>query len=336
MQFRLSILFFICACISSAQNTSEDLTNFVTDMVFMSKQYVAPAATASAYQSSGAWYNSAKSIGKFKLDFSVHINTLFIPEKQKSFIVKNSNFNSLVLQNSSLQQSEIPTALGGDTNTFFDFTIEENQYELQAFEGVKVNVLAHPYLQASVGLWNETDLTLRFSPKITIDASNYSIIGAAIKHNVWQYLRNQKKSTFELAVLVSYSKFDLNLYFDPVNIKPVGSSSETEPLTTLNSVIIDADSWLIQTIASKKINKFEFSGSIGFTQNKFNYLIGGKEGLVLDLFNNLLTLLDESKTYFKGDIGLNYFFKNKNWYLSSTVSLGTFANANVAIHYTVF
>ncbi len=252
MNYKLSIIFLICAFFSSAQNTSEDLTDFVTDMVFMSKQYVAPAATASVYQSSGAWYNSARSIGKFKLDFSVHINTLFIPAKQKSFLVKNSDFNSLVIQNPNLQQSEIPTALGGDTATFFDFTIEENQYELQAFEGVKVDVLAHPYLQASVGLWRETDLVVRYSPKITIDASNYSIFGVALKHTVSQYFRSQNKNPVEVAILVSYSKFDLNLFFDSVNIKPVGSSSGTEPLTTLNSVIIDADSWLIKAIASKK------------------------------------------------------------------------------------
>ncbi len=320
----------------SAQVSSPDLNAFITDMVFMSKQYVSPAGTASAYQSSGAWYTSATSVGKFNVDFSLHINALFIPKNQKSFTIKNSDFNSLVIQDQSLQQAQIPTALGGDTNVFFDFFIDDNQYELQAFEGVKMNVLAHPYLQATVGLWKETDVTVRYSPRITIDASNYEIFGIALKHTLSQYFRGDKKNPIEVALLVSYSKFDLNLFFDSVNIKPVGSPSNTEPLTTLDGVIIDADSWLYQAIASKKTGNFEINASLGVTQNKFNYLLSGKEGLVLDLFNDLLVLLDQTKTHFKGDVGVNYFFKNKKWYLSSTVSIGTFANANVALHYRLF
>ncbi len=316
-----------------SQNSNTDLNNFVTDMIFMSKQYVSPAATASAYQSSGAWYTSAKSVGKFNVDVSFHINTLFIPNGQKSFLIKNSDFNSLVLQDPTTQEATIPTTLGGDTHVFFDFSIDDNQYELQAFEGVKMDVLAHPYLQATVGLWKETDITFRYSPKITIDASNYEIFGLAVKHTISQYFRPEKTNPIELAVLISYSTFDLNLFFDPVTIKPVGSPSNTEPLTTLEGVIIDANSWLYQVIASKKLNRFEINASAGVTQNKFNYLLSGKEGLVLDLFNNLLTLLDETKTQVKGDIGVNYFFKTSKWYLSSTVSIGTFANANLAAHY---
>ena len=331
---RIPFLLFIFLQITTSvcsQTSSPDLSNFVSDMVFMSKKYVSPAATASAYQSSGAWYSSAKSVGQFKVDLSLHINVLFIPQKEKSFNIKNSDFSSLVIQDSSLENAEIPTALGGDTQVFFDFFIDDNQYELQAFEGVKVAVLPHPYLQASVGLWKETDVTVRYAPKITIDASNYEIFGVALKHNLTQYFKAKKTNPFEVAFLVSYSEFDLNLFFDPVNIKPVGSSSSTEPLTTLDGVIVDANSWLFQSIISKQVNKFEFNGALGITQNKFNYLISGKEGLVLDLFNNLLTLLDESKSHFKADLGVNYHFKNA--YISSTVSIGEFQNLNVAFHY---
>ena len=42
---------------------------------------------------------------------------------------------------------------------------------------LKQDVLAHPFIQASIGLWKETDLTIRYSPKIKIDASDYQIFG---------------------------------------------------------------------------------------------------------------------------------------------------------------
>ena len=65
---------------------------------------------------------------------------------------------------------------------FFDFYIDDEAYEWQAFEGIKQNIVTHPYLQASIGFWKETDLTLRYSPKVTINTSTYDIFGAANKH----------------------------------------------------------------------------------------------------------------------------------------------------------
>ncbi len=323
----------LMSCQGLSQINSPDVTNAILDMLYISSKYVSPAASASAYQSSSSWYSSAESVGKFKVDVSVHFNVLPIPDKQKNFSINNSELITMKVRGS--QSADIPTALGGDTSTFFDFNIEDEAYEWQAFEGVKQDVVAHPYLQASIGLWKETDVTFRYSPKITIETSSYEIFGAAVKHNVTQYFRNKEIDArpIELAVLASYSKFDLNLFFDEVEIKPVDSDSETEPLTTINSIVIDANSWLFQLIASKKINKFELTGAVGFTKNDFNYRLGGDEGLFLDLFNELLSLLDENKNEFKGDVGANYYF-NK-FHISSMVTVGKFPNINIALHYKI-
>ena len=67
----------------------------------------------------------------------------------------------------------------------------------------------------------------------------------------------------ELAVLASYSVFNLDLFFDEVSIEPVDPETGSEPLTTINAIVIDADSWLFQLIASKKVKNFEFTGSFG-------------------------------------------------------------------------
>ena len=316
-----------------SQITSPDIGTALTDMLYISSKYVSPAASASVYQSSSSWYSSAESVGKFKVDVSLHFNILPITNKQKTFVINNDELINMEVRGS--QSAEVPTALGGDTDTFFDFTIEDEAYEWQAFEGIKQSVVAHPYLQATVGLWKETNVTVRYSPKIAIETSSYEIFGGAIKHNVTQYFRNEEasKSPVEVAVLASYSVFNLDLNFDEVAIKPIDPESGTGALTTLNAIIIDADSWLFQVIASKKANNFEFSGAFGLTRNQFNYKLGGEEGLFLDLFNNLLTLLDERKTEIKGDIGVNYNF-NK-FYVSSMFTIGKFPNINLALHYKI-
>ena len=49
---------------------------------------------------------------------------------------------------------------------------------------------------------------------------------------------------------------------------------------------------------------------------------------------NRWSQIDENKTDFKGDLGVNYHF-NK-FYISSMLSLGKFPNINLALHYKIF
>jgi len=327
-------LAFLCGTLGFSQSFNQDASAVLSDVVLLSKGFVTPAAQASVYQSSSAWYSSAKSVGKFKVDFSIHANVLPIPNKQKSFKVGNEDFQIMEIRGGE-QSSSVPTALGGDTKTFFDFKIAGQDYEMQAFEGVDESFLVHPYVQASVGLWKETDISFRYSPKVKIDVSDYQILGGAIKHNLTQYLRKEgDDESLEVAVLLSYSKFDLDLYFDEFKLEATNPQPGSVPLAVINSIIVDADSWLFQFIASKKYRKFEFSGSLGLTRSNFKYELGGDEGLFLDLFNAALVTLDEdNKMGLKGDVGLNYHFSK--FYISSMVSVGEFANCNIALHYKI-
>jgi len=327
-------LAFLCGVFGFSQSFNQDASGVLSDVVLLSKGFVTPAANASVYQSSSAWYSSAKSVGKFKVDFSIHANVLPIPKRQKKNEVANTDFQKLKIRGGE-QSSSVPTALGGDTKTFFDFKIGGQDYEMQAFEGVDESFLVHPYVQASVGLWKETDISFRYSPKIKIDVSDYQILGGAIKHNLTQYLRKEgSANAVEVAVLLSYSKFDLDLYFNEFKLEATNPQPGSVPLAVINSIIVDASSWLFQFIASKEYKKFEFSGSLGITRSDFKYKLGGDQGLFLDLFNEALTALNEDdKLGLKGDIGVNYHFKK--FYISSMVSIGKFANCNVALHYKI-
>lgn len=324
----------LSATFGFSQSFNQDAAAVLSDVVLLSKGFVRPAAEASVYQSSSAWYSSAKSVGKFKVDFSIHANVLPIPNKQKSFKVANTDFQKMEIRGGA-QSTFIPTSLGGETTTFFDFKIGGQDYEMQAFEGVDESFLAHPYIQGSVGLWKETDVSFRYSPKVKIDVSDYQIIGGAIKHNLTQYTRKEgSDKNLEIAVLLSYSKFDLDLFFDEFKLEATNPLPGSTPLAVINSIIVDADSWLFQFIASKEYKKFEFSGSLGVTTSNFEYKLGGNEGVFLDSFNQALIALDEeNKIGFKGDVGVNYHFKK--FYISSMVTLGKFANCNIALHYKI-
>ncbi|RMA57028.1 DUF6588 family protein [Ulvibacter antarcticus] len=325
------ILLLFCSVTMFSQTFVEDVEDFLTDMVLISNQYVSPAADASVYQSSASWHHTARSLDKFEFDVSVHLNVLPIPKKQQSFKVSNSDFIRLTLQDGS-NSANIPSALGGETNTFFDFVIDDENYEFQAFEGVKESVLYYPYLQVSMGLWKETEVTVQFIPEIKIDKSGYQTFGGAIKHNISQYFRNENTTDgFELAGQIGYSKFKSEIFFDEFVIE--STSPGVPPLAVLRSLNVDSNSWLFQVIGSKRFKNLEFVGSMAVATNKFDYTMGGDDGIVLNLLNEAFKALEDSNELVKGNVGINYYFGDFN--LTSLVSLGKFTDVNFAVHYRI-
>ena len=112
------ILTVLVSSYVNSQTESADLSRAVTDIVFLSEKFVAPAADASIYQATNSWYSSAKSLDLFQVDLSIHANALFIPKRKKNFRISNSDFTSLTIRGGQ-ESVEIPTALGGDNDVFF-------------------------------------------------------------------------------------------------------------------------------------------------------------------------------------------------------------------------
>jgi len=324
------VLFYCLMYNVSQAQVIDDLEDVLNDLVIVSGQYITPAADASIYQSTAAWYSSAKSLDLYEVDVSLHFNALPIGSKKKVFTVRDSEFINLNIRDAST--AEVPTALGGDTEQFYDFMIDGENYEMQAFEGVKESAVYHPYFQASVGLWKETDLTIRYSPKIKIDISDYTVFGVAVKHNVTQYFRNENSAdAFEFAVLASYSTFDSNLLFDALELSPVDGNDAS--LAVINGLTVNANALLFQAIGSRRWSDFEVQGSFGFTSSAINYTILGDGSTFIDLFNRTLVVLEETRSGVKGDLGANYYFGKV--YVSSNVTFGKFMNLNVGVHYKI-
>lgn len=325
----LFIVAFLITVTGKSQTFTQDLDATLSDVLFLSNEFVSPAADASVYLTSSSWATSAKSLGKFKFDFSINGNVLPIPKHRKTTSVESSDFKSLTIRGNQ-EIAIIPTALGGDTSTFFDFNIGGQQYEMQAFEGVDLSVIPYGFLQASIGLWKETELTVRYAPKLKLAESSYQTLGASLKHSLSQYSSKADES-LDIAILVAYSKFDLDLFFEDFKLQP--SNSIAPPLAVINAIVVDGDMWMAQFIASKQIKKIEITGQVGVTQSEFEYSLGGDDSPVLGVLNQQLGTLSENKLGLKADVGMNYHFSK--FYISSMLTLGNFTNFNFGIHYKI-
>ena len=318
---RLKYLLFFYSAITFAQ--FDDVSDIAEDLVFLADKYVSPAAEASAYQSSGGWYTSAKKKELWDLEISLQGNLLFIPNKSKNFLLNESDLINLSIQGDATSAS-LPTALGGDDFVVIEGNIGDDPFEFDSPEGINESYVKHAQLQASLGLWKGTSLIGRFSPKIKINKTYYQILGFGVQHNLSQWIPSIKETSFDLSGLLTYSFYSVSDTFSAVNL----------PIGTLNSVVVDGESLMFNIIASKQIEKFTFSTAIGLTSSKFDYKVGGDGDLVLNTLNQALGTLNESKTNFKGDFGIDYRFYDFS--VNTMLTLGNYSNLIFGINYNFY
>ncbi len=315
---KLSYIFFLFSTVAFAQ--LEDVGAIVGDLVYLAGEYVNPAAEASVYQSSGGWYTSAKKKELWDLEISLQGNLLFIPNKSKNFLIDESRLQNLSIQGDN---AYTPTALGGDNYIVLEGLIGTEAFEFDSPEGINESYAKHAQLQASFGLWEGTTLIGRYSPKIKINKTYYHLYGFGLQHNISQWIPSIRKSSFNLAGLITYSVYSVSDNFSEINF--VGES--------LNSVVIDGKSFMFNLVASKQLKKFNISSAVGLTSSKFKNSLGGEGSILLPLLNRELGSLNESKTNFKADIGLDYKFYDFS--VNTMLTFGSYTNLVLGINYNL-
>lgn len=324
MKYYLTLVFIIFLFSIQESRSQEGLNEVATDILFIIDGYNEPAAEASVMQTGAGWFHTAKSLDLFKTNISLGISGLPFPDKKKSFTVRDSDFMNVDIRN--LDQASIPTTLGGRGLTFFDFEIDGEAYEFQAFSGIRSDLFAMPYIQGQVGLWKETELTLRVIPKLTIDKSSYAVYGLGLKHNISQYLFKENRS-LEIAVYGNYNLTDLNIEFEePLDLTPTNGN---QPLAVLDGSLIDFHSINTGFLVSKEVKKWTFSTAFNYNTSWLDYSLTGQRGIFLNVFNDALSTLSDTKHSFRGELGAAYQIAPK-WNINSQLSAGQFLNLNIS------
>ncbi len=317
------VLFFVATTISAQNTTFSDINNVAEDLVFLSGQYITPAAEAAVYQSSGGWYTSAKEKSLWDVEFSVQGNALLVPKKFNRFLVSESQLRNLTIKGNETE-AYLQTALGNDEFVVIEGVINGEVFEFDSPEGINEAVVMHAQLQLALGLWKGTTLIGRYSPKIKISDTEYELFGFGLQHNVSQWLPKVNKSSYAIATLFTYSKYDIGVLFNEVNLALN---------TTLNSVIIDGETYSFNIIGSKTMGNFDVSTALGVTKSNFDYTIGGKGALVLEILNEALKKLDGDDVAFKADFGINY--KINKFSTNAMLTFGRYSNIVFGINYNI-
>lgn len=321
LMYRLSLFFIFISSTVFAQ--IEDLVGVTQDLVFLSEQYVTPAAEAAVYQSSGGWYTSAKAKDLWDFEFSLQGNMLFVNSKYDSFLIDESQLYNLTIQGDETTAYS-PTALGGDDFVPLEGHIGDYTFEFDSPEGLNESNVKHAQLQVAMGLWKGTTVIVRYSPEIKIKKTDYQILGFGLQHNLNQWFqKSNAEPTFNLAALVSYSNYSVSNTFSAVST----------PLGSLNTISVDGKSWAFNLLASKEFSNWTISSALGLTSSSFEYTMGGEGEGLLETLNSALENLADSKSMFKADLGVDYRFHDFSF--NSMITFGKFNNLIVGINYNI-
>jgi hypothetical protein len=321
-----SLVIFLLGIPAVQAQDNSDL--FIADMLTLADNFAKPASEGAAYQAGAGWYSSAGTLDRWDFRLSVHGNALFIPQDRKTFSLSNSSLQLLEIEGA--QSAELPTAFGTQTTTFFTGEVtfenpvsgntETRAVRFKGFDGIDRDYVPHAFLQVAVGLPSGTEVTVRGMPEVTIDDVTASTFGLGLKHNFSQYFRNYSPEGFQLAAALTYSKFDVEYAFEPI---------EVEDLVMMNLIKVDAHLWMAEAIASKQWGAFELFGALGAASSSFDYVMGG-DGPALVTVNTQLQELGDVEAYFKSDLGFNLHLGR--FRLSAMGTAGKFFNANLGLH----
>lgn len=312
-----------------AQTAQEptQIERLLTDALVYAEKYVVPATDAAVYQSSSSWIFSPKKKEKWDVTLGLHTNIFFVPNANRSFSIKNSDFQFFSIENGT--SATVPTALGSDDQIYLVGTLENQQVRLKTPEGINQEVVVYPYLHGAIELPYGFEFLAKYSTKTKLKKGDYQVYGFGLKYNFSQHFPTLVAKNIHLAAAAIYSKEDINLNFLDVNT-PYGNLG----INNFNGLV---DTYHFQISASKSFKKFEIITNLILNNSKFEYLVSGNNGAnepvlpVQSLVNNLFKIIAKDKTNFIAEVSGRY--QISKFYIQSSIAFNKFVNGNIGIQY---
>lgn len=321
------ILFVFCICTyaSNAQDfgaIEQDISNLVLDLTGLTQSYITPAVEGVAHQTTNGWFSTAKIDEPWKINASLQANLLFVPNKQRNFLIEESSLNNLTIVSGETSVLS-PTGIGGDNTVELEGNIGDEAFTFTTPDGINESNLWHAQLQVGLTLPHQSELILRFAPRISAGDAEYQSYGIGIHHSLSQWFKNLNESSWNFSTLIYYTKIDFLTTFDEIDLI----------LGNINSGTADSDAFGFNLIGSKRIDRFTLSGAVNITRSTYDYSIGGDNEELLQVLNSALTNVDDTVSFVTGNFSVRY-----DWDKFSTftaLSFGQFQNLILGFNYRI-
>lgn len=273
------VLFTAGTVQSQIDNVDALLRGGVEDANLLLEAYLTPFGNGFGADLNSSWATSARTHGFLGFDLTVSGNAAIAPEEDETFDV-----SALVLQNFRLapgQTSRTPTVIGDEQDgPLLDIVLanpvtgqDEVIEQIRLPRGVGFNYVPSPMIQASVGIFGNTDVTVRYFPEVNIsdDLGSVRMAGFGVKHELNQWIA--VPLPVDLAVAAGITKFqaEADLQIEPTDpdLPRSGASYNNQEID------LEAASFTASILVSKKIALFTLFGGLGIESSTVDVKLEG-------------------------------------------------------------
>ncbi len=280
LSFKKIFLFLVMLPAASLEAQNDfDFNNYLVLGVESAEElaslYLEPLSEGLLYGLIGGWNNSAEVKKAWELDISLVANGSFVPSEKLSKEIDISSIDNLEVLGGA-NRVRIPTILGAtESEVTFVATLNGEEFVFDAPTGIglfSTNLLPNAFLQASLGLPFNSELSFRFFPKLKVGGVALGVFGFGLKHEVTKSVQSMEKWPLHISLFGAFTRLDADYDF------------QADGFVTGNSQKVDVylNSWLIETLISTKFPVWNVYGSLGYANGRSNYALLGTYSIVTE------------------------------------------------------
>lgn len=202
------------------------------DAEVLTRAYLKPLPNGLGGSLNTGWFNSASTHQTLGFDIQIRGALAVIPSADQHFDLNNLDLERV--RPADPNDTISPTA-GGKDEPGPEVIVEDNGDEVTRFnlpQGSGFQYVPSAMVQASVGLVKNTDVLVRFVPKVTFgDYGDFRMKGIGLKHSLSQWLPGIVP--LDISVMAGYNRIDLsaNLNLEPDESDP-DANYDNQKVTT--------------------------------------------------------------------------------------------------------
>lgn len=253
-------------------DVSELVKSGPADAAKLANAYLNPLFKGLGFGMNSGWYSSAKVKNLGKFDVRIQGSAAFVPKTDQTF-----DFNALGLSNKTRLRNAnsplSPTAFGADSPGPEVVLYDNNNQPVSSFNlpnGSGVKFVPSPQIQVTVGLIKNTDVSLRYSPKLALgDFGSLQVLGFGVKHEITKLLlpgKTEKVIPVDIAVAFGYNQTTYN--YKVALTKQVNDDPNRQNVDLNQRVEGKFSGYTFDAILSKKLLLFTPFVSVGYNTAK--------------------------------------------------------------------
>jgi hypothetical protein len=215
------------------------------DAELLVENYLKPFGSGFGAGLNSGWTNAAQPHKTLGFDVTVSTALAIVPESDKSF-----DFTELDMEELEIESGpSVLSTVAGDNDVettslaaFQDVDGDGSEEKLFGFDmppGTGFGYVPAPELKAGVGIIKDTELMLRYVPKINIkDYGSFQQYGFGAKHGINQWIPGGKLLPVNISVMVGYTNQTLSKGF-----RVTGEDVITNPQNTENPYANQPETW---------------------------------------------------------------------------------------------